>query len=165
MPKNSSYEEINSCINTEFYRAKRYDRPLSIILFDLSRKGDGKLSDENLNLITSNCRSLLRQSDIFGKIDQSVFAIILPETLIYDAEELADRMCELVAVIEMQIKDATISVGFGVTTVSVGDSTVNDFLKRAEYALVDAKKHGSNTVRTRHIEPVRSVGQESRTRH
>lgn len=147
---------------TEFYRARRYHRPLSIIIFELDKfkRLNGlyghQFGDDVLKLVAENCRTLLRQSDIFGRISGKKFALLLPETCIDAAEELADRLCTLLCIIQIKHKEEEIQItgSFGVTTSSSHDDNLFDLLERTGIALHEAKKQGRNTVRTKTVEPL-----------
>jgi len=150
---------------TEFYRAKRYRRPLSSIMFDLdnfqnlNKLYGHQFGDEVLKTVAENCRTLLRQSDIFGRIGGEKFAIILPESCLDAAEELADRLCMLLCVIQLKnnTDEIPITASFGVTTASPVDAKHNELLERVDIALYEAKSCGGNTVRTKTVAPIQKV--------
>ena len=152
-------EHFMSLAESEFYRARRYQRPLAIVRFDLDNFKRlhhiyGKRPANNaLKCVADNCRTLLRKSDIFGRIGGEKFALLLPETEVEPAEELADRLCMLLSVVQVRNDTGEIPVtaSFGVTITGDDDDTVLDVFERADAALADAKRRGKNTVRTRTI--------------
>jgi len=148
---------------SEFYRSRRYRRPLAVIRFDLENyrlllRTHGQLAaDEALKAAAENCRTLLRQSDICSRIGGEKFALLLPETGIEAAEELAERLCMLLCVIQVKHKtgELAISANFGVTITADSDNSLFDVLERADSALDDARHSGSNKVKTRITNNVR----------
>lgn len=152
---------------TEFYRAKRYRRPLTTIMFDLDNFKQlnelygHQFGDEALKIVAENCQTLLRQSDIFGRLSGEKFAMVLPETSLEAAEELADRLCMLLCVIPFKCnsEDTAVTASFGVTKISPMDRNLDDLLKRVDVALYEAKESGRNTVKTIKPEPLVSVRQ------
>lgn len=147
---------------TEFYRAKRYRRPLTTIMFDLdnfkllNELYGHQFGDETLKIVAENCQTLLRQSDIYGRLTGEKFAMVLPETSLEAAEELADRLCMLLCVIPFKCnsEDATVTASFGVTKISPMDKNLDDLLERVDAALYEAKASGRNTVKTIKPEPL-----------
>lgn len=96
--------------------------------------------------VTKLIKSCLRESDIFGRVGGEEFMILLPNTNIDSAQELAQRMRKVIDEHYFEtIKHITVSVG--VIASNKNESGV-DMLKRVDVALYKAKNEGRNRVCT-----------------
>jgi diguanylate cyclase (GGDEF)-like protein len=136
----------------ELERAKRYQHPLSIIIFDIDNFKNvndsyGHLcGDAVLREISSTCRTILRQCDVLARFGGEEFILLLPETNEANALKVANRLCQLVAIHVVEYKDAQIrvTISAGVTTFKPTTDTLDDLLNRADQALYLAKRLGKN---------------------
>jgi diguanylate cyclase (GGDEF)-like protein len=142
-------------LKQEIHRSQRYQHSLSLILFDLDKFKD--LNDKYGHLggdfvlveLASFISSLLRDSDLFGRYGGEEFGIILPDTGLEGAEEVAERICRAVADYPMLFNQQTIR-----TTLSIGVATFvpqqhflhDDLIRCADMALYNAKRSGRNRV-------------------
>ena len=142
-------------LKQEIHRAQRYQHSLSLILFDLDKFKD--LNDKYGHLggdfvlveLSSFISSLLRDSDLFGRYGGEEFGIILPDTGLDGAEEVAERICRAVADYPMLFNQQTIR-----TTLSIGVAEFvpkqhflhDDLIRCADMALYNAKRSGRNRV-------------------
>ncbi|QBG35732.1 GGDEF domain-containing protein [Litorilituus sediminis] len=140
----------------EFAKAKRHDKQVSLIMFDLDnfkhlndhyghQGGDKVLID-----VSDTVSNLLRVEDIFGRYGGEEFAIVLPETNLAGAQELAQRICKTLAVTPMHYKDSVfnISVSVGVAELKDSDTDYESLISVADSALYLAKSNGRNQVCT-----------------
>jgi diguanylate cyclase (GGDEF)-like protein len=133
-------------LSREIARAQRYERFLSLIVFDLDdfkRINDriGHLGgDAVLAEVADRIRGVVRVTDIPCRVGGDEFAIILPESSREDAELLADR-------VGLAIRAQKID-RVGVLKISAGvaelreDDTVADLFTRADDAMYRAKNAG-----------------------
>ena len=93
--------------------------------------------------------SLLRETDLFGRYGGEEFAIILPDTPLDGAIEVAKRICRRVAATPIAYKQQNLmtSVSVGVSQFSSADSA-DDLIQQADLALYQAKRNGRNQVVT-----------------
>jgi len=142
-------------LKQEIHRSQRYHHPLSLILFDLDKFKDlndkyGHLGgDFVLVQLASFIGSLLRDSDLFGRYGGEEFGIILPDTSLDGAIEVAERICLAVAEYPMLFNQQTIrvSVSMGVAELIPKQHLLHDDLIRcADMALYNAKRAGRNRV-------------------
>ena len=87
----------------EWSRFQRYYRPLSVLMIDVDhfksvndRYGHA-VGDQALIAVANACLEGKRSSDIVGRIGGEEFAMLLPETDLYQARIVADRICKAVA--------------------------------------------------------------------
>ena len=134
----------------EIERDERYQHPLSVIMIDIDHFKDvndlhgHQAGDQTLQIISKAILSIIRTTDIFGRIGGEEFSIVLPETSKQDAKNLAER-------IRVCIENETFP-GIGNLTVCLGvtqlfsDDRLNSIFNRADIALYAAKNGGRNRV-------------------
>jgi diguanylate cyclase (GGDEF)-like protein len=137
-------------LGREIARAHRYERYVSVIVFDLDdfkRINDriGHLEgDAVLVEVADRVRSVVRATDIPCRVGGDEFAVILPESSRDDAELLADRIA--VAIRAQKIsKIGSLKISAGVAELRPED-TAADLFKRADHALYRAKNAGKARV-------------------
>ncbi len=133
-------------LGREIARAQRYERYVSLIVFDLDDfkrinerighlGGDGVLAE-----VADRVRGVVRATDIACRVGGDEFAIILPESSRDDAELLADRIA--LAIRSQKIdKIGALKISAGVAEVRQDDTSA-DLFKRADHALYRAKNAG-----------------------
>ena len=128
----------------------RYDRPLSIILFDIDdfkRVNDTyghKVGDEVLQDIAKVILKNKRKTDIFGRWGGEEFLIICHETDIKGAVELAEKFRKAINYHDFK-SIHKLSASFGVAEFKKGDTIEKVFIK-VDDSLYEAKKDGKNRV-------------------
>lgn len=135
----------------ELNRARRYNRPLSVMLIDLDNfktindSLGHAAGDEVLKHLASLTSRNLRSNDIFGRLGGDEFAVITPELDSEAALILAERLREAMESPSSESSlDVTISIG--VASVLPSDASIDDILKRADKALYLSKDQGRNKV-------------------
>jgi len=134
----------------EFSRHRRYHRPLSCLMLDLDffkRINDTwghDIGDEVLRQFASVLRAASRQSDSGGRVGGEEFAVVLPETPIAGAEEVARRIVTTCRGLDMSTPKGPLkfSCSVGVAEATETDSSVEDVMRRADSALYEAKRGG-----------------------
>jgi len=140
----------------EIRRARRFSRDLSIIMMDLDHfkhindTFGHAAGDSALETIVRASLESLRESDMMGRLGGEEFGIILPETSLEAATEVAGRL--LVHIAETPIATAKGAIhcttSLGVAELSKSDNTIDDLLSRSDEALFRAKNKGRNRVET-----------------
>ena len=151
-------------LEVEVQRAGRYQHPLSLLFFDLDkfkRLNDDyghQAGDIVLIEVAKLIGSLLRETDLFGRYGGEEFAIILPDTPLQGAIEVAKRICRRVAAapIEYQQQQLMTSVSVGVSQFSTA-VTADELIQHADLALYQAKRNGRNQVVTYYPELINSL--------
>lgn len=146
--------ELNKVGEREFLRAQRFSRPLSIMMLDLDHfktvndTFGHNMGDQVLKHIATICQSTIRHEDIAARFGGEEFVVLMPETDIEGAKQLADRIC-------INIKkqpyhhvegDISMTVSIGISDVTTGDTDYRQILTRADKALYLAKEHGRDRV-------------------
>jgi diguanylate cyclase (GGDEF)-like protein len=130
----------------EVSRARRYRRPLSLVVLDLDdfkavNDEIGHLAgDDVLAEIGERMRGVVRTADVACRIGGEEFAVLLPESGLADAELLYERLAHAVAASPVaNAGDLTLSGG--ITHLHADDSPTT-FFERADDALYAAKADG-----------------------
>ena len=138
----------------ELGRRSRHDRPLSIIALDLDHfkqindtHGHG-VGDDAIRAVADCCTAILRDMDVVGRMGGEEFAILLPETDLAAAGEVARRLHEQIGAIRLATDQGELGLtaSFGVTQLRGDDATIDVALRRADAALYQAKESGRNRV-------------------
>ena len=141
---------IMSRLEEEFEKFKRLKKNVSCIMADVDNfkainDSYGHLvGDQVLKAISHRIRSTVRAYDILGRYGGEEFLIIMPDTGLEDAGELAERVRARVK--EERVNNAAITLSLGVVCVEEKDRSVDDIIRRADQNLYKAKKGGKDRV-------------------
>jgi len=139
----------------ELERTKRYNQPLSIMLFDIDKfklindTYGHEVGDKALRSLTNHCLSQLRAIDKFARFGGDEFFVLLVQTDQDKAKEVAERLRESIERLEIRIDGGDtfkMSVSIGLITTMDDEISVNELIKRADKALYEAKNNGRNQV-------------------
>ena len=140
---------------TELAQAKRYGHKLSLLMLDIDRfkrindTHGHKVGDIVLQQLAVILRDSFRTVDIIGRIGGEEFAVLLPETELAQATEVAERLRKNVA--EADLTQATglplrFTISIGVAELEGKDVSLDRLLELADKALYEAKQGGRNKV-------------------
>jgi two-component system cell cycle response regulator len=143
---------FGDALEREYARALRYERRLSLVLFDIDGFDQtlvehGPLAaDAMLRDIAAAVRAKLRQQDILGRLDGGSFGILLPEIDLAGAITAAEKVRSVAEQAEVGYELAPLSttVSAGVATLTSAEGSHQALLMLAQSALLDAKKSGMN---------------------
>jgi diguanylate cyclase (GGDEF)-like protein len=138
-------------IGVEFSRSQRHDRPFCIAMFDIDHFKNindrfGHLVGDQV--LTTACRRverLIRPHDVFARYGGEEFLILMPETDLPIAAQIAQRLLAALAVSEDDGVPA-ITVSIGVAEWLPNDGSIESLIGRADAALYRAKKDGRNRI-------------------
>ena len=142
-------------VKEETERARRYGRPLSLIMIDIDNfkaindSFGHPLGDIVLQKVAHVLKSGVREPDFVARIGGEEFVMLLPETDLKGAAEVAHR-------VRLEVEKCVVETPKGVihVTVSVGissdccrdDSDFAQIIGNADKALYVAKQNGKNRV-------------------
>ncbi|WP_051229064.1 GGDEF domain-containing protein [Paludibacterium yongneupense] len=137
----------------ELRHARRYRRPLAVLMLDLDRfkaindhyghaSGDRVIVD-----FARQCRAVLRASDQIGRLGGEEFAALLPSSGHAEALIVAERLRGAVeaAIVEAGEKTIAYRVSIGIATLHPQE-TLDMLLNRADKQLYLAKQQGRNRI-------------------
>jgi diguanylate cyclase (GGDEF)-like protein/PAS domain S-box-containing protein len=139
----------------EFSRSKRYQNPMSIILIDIDHFKNvndhyGHLAgDQVLMQFVQRIQEELRTSDILARFGGEEFIILLPETNLGDATQVAERLREVTAQYPFLLVTAQtfITISLGVSCFKFTTLSLDHLIDESDKALYEAKQFGRNRVR------------------
>ncbi len=156
---------FSETLDRELKRALRYERRLSLILFDVDgldrmlREQGPLAADATLRQVAFAIRVKLRQQDIFGRLGGWSFGIVLPEIDAAGAEKAADKARLLVE--EMQVMHDGVrmpcTLSLGMVTLQKSMAKPADLVAAARRALDEAQQRGGNRVAVFEEEVCRTV--------
>ena len=141
---------FHETLGREVARAHRYDRRLSLVVFDLD---DFKAINDRIGHLAGDAvlaetaervKDVVRSADVACRVGGDEFAVILPESKTGDADQLYHRL--LGAVGSRPVGQAgRLSVSAGIAELREEDDPTT-FFERADEALYRAKEHGKAQV-------------------
>lgn len=149
---------FNDSLIKEFERAKRYGQPLSLAVIDLDflkKINDtyGHMTgDEAIKSIGFVLRESSRSIDITARYGGEEFCVLLPNTDVDMAEQLAERLRRTIRETEIDGPGA-LSASIGVASYPLHADGADELFLRADEALYRAKQDGRNLVRVSNIGP------------
>jgi diguanylate cyclase (GGDEF)-like protein len=140
----------------EISRFQRYDRPSSLLMLDVDHfksvndtYGHGT-GDHVLQQITKIAGTMLRPSDVFGRIGGEEFAMLLPETGGNEAVTVAERVRVAISDHPMSLPGGGtvhVTASFGVAALSPAFASFQAWFDSADLMLYAAKSAGRNCSR------------------
>ena len=137
-------------LELEMRRARRYQLPLALIMFDIDRfkavndQFGHAVGDAAIRAVAETAQAALRNSDVLVRSGGAEFQIIAPHTSAIDALKIAEKI--RVAIAERAIAGCdrlTISLGVGQMA---GEEPPDALAVRVDAALARAKRAGRNCV-------------------
>jgi diguanylate cyclase (GGDEF)-like protein len=143
-----------SLAEIEWGRYQRHRRPISLLLLDIDRfksindRFGHDVGDHVIVQVADICRQEKRKSDVVARFGGEEFLLLLPETQMSQAQQVAERLRRQVETYDLSIAPhaikATVSIGVAQTTPSM--ETIFELIKVADQALYTAKNSGRNQV-------------------
>ncbi|HVZ90136.1 MAG TPA: GGDEF domain-containing protein [Rhizomicrobium sp.] len=135
-------------------RCMRYGHAGAIILLDLDhfkRVNDTyghPAGDAALKTVAEACNEEIRGTDLLARLGGEEFAILLPETSLHEAGQLAERLRARIAKLEVGTGKGVLRVtaSFGVAPLLAAAASWEESISAADAALYRAKGAGRNQV-------------------
>lgn len=146
---------LDKLIIDEVGRSERYGHPISIFMLDIDHFKQindtygHQTGDTVLQNIASIMVNSIRKMDYAARYGGEEFIIVLPETSLAEAEEMAERLCFSIAEHSFLTKDdkkLNITASIGVATFPEHAQSWKDLIHAADNAMYAAKKAGRNQV-------------------
>ena len=155
---------LAAALEEELARARRFGRPVSVIMADLDLLREvnntyGHLAgDAVLSGVAEVFRSELRPYDVPARFGGEEFAVLLPETSVADALEIAERIRRGVSAQRFRLgsdgSGVLVTISLGVAGFPGDGAGADDLLHRADLAVYRAKLQGRNRVHAAGDDPV-----------
>ena len=143
-------------IGEEMDRFLRYKNIFSLLVIDADKFKNindtygHAIGDRCLQEIIKRTQPLLRKSDMLARYGGEEFVVIMPETNMEGATQVAEKIRQTIEKIEFLYKEETVrvTVSIGVSCIKEGDKSPKDLFERADMAVYKAKENGRNQVMT-----------------
>lgn len=145
---NRTYFELR--VEQEVQRALRYNRSLTLVMVDIDyfkRINDTlghEFGDRALVEVTQYLKNGLRASDILFRYGGDELAVLMPETLAYDAHMIMQRIIRALHSQRIQGRELTISAG--IASLPAEASGTQTLIKAADSHLYAAKDGGRDRI-------------------
>jgi len=147
---------FNQRFEREVLRAKRYRRPLSILLIDIDYFKNYNdinghlLGDEVLKKVAYLIESNLRKADIVARYGGEEFVVLLPEIDKTHADQVAEKLRRTVELRhfpkEQYQPNKNLTISIGLATLPDDSTNPRELIEFADRALYRAKAEGRNRV-------------------
>ena len=146
-------------LSSEWKRSSRAGRSFALVLMDLDRfkfvndfyghlEGDLVLQRVG-QILETNCR----RSDVVARYGGDEFVILMPETTMEQARQLASKLRGWVAA-DPLLREKNISASFGIACYPLHGSSPQELIQVADASMYLSKHQGGNTVSTAdHVDP------------
>ncbi|MFQ5946513.1 MAG: diguanylate cyclase [Anaerolineae bacterium] len=142
--------KLNESLEIEVERARRYGRPLSVIMIDLD--GLKRINDTHghpagdavLRGAAQAISTEVRRVDLATRYGGDEFLVLLPEADLEEAAGMAERICE--RIIRTEFQGESLSASAGVAEWAPAHDSAADFLEAVDQALYQAKGTGEQQV-------------------
>lgn len=147
-------KHVMDLFDMEFIRTQRYGTPFSVLIADLDHfkvvnDTYGHLAgDSVLRRIAQAMVESVRACDHVGRYGGEEFVVVLPNTDIDGAMDMADRIRQTIRLVTFNNdgEEFSMTLSIGVAVCRDDDKSVEAILKRADDALYRAKANGRNQV-------------------
>jgi diguanylate cyclase (GGDEF)-like protein len=147
---------IRQRVEEEFYRSKRYNHPLSLMMIDLDNfkalndQFGHTVGNHLLRYFSQVIADTIRPSDIAARYGGEEFLIILPETHKEEARAVAERLLKRISLYPFRVdsrkEEVPFTISIGLTTYPEHGESAEELVVLADMALYQAKKDGKNKV-------------------
>ncbi|MFJ4111665.1 diguanylate cyclase domain-containing protein [Pseudomonas sp. NPDC089758] len=141
---------LEKALQQECRRAQRFREPLAVIAMDVDdfkpindRFGHAQ-GDAALVHVVECLRTCLRDQDLLARWGGDEFVMVLPQTTLGEALEVAARLRQAMVQVE-QVGACRLTLSYGVVQWQEGEDQ-HDLLGRADQALYRAKGAGKNSI-------------------
>jgi diguanylate cyclase (GGDEF)-like protein/PAS domain S-box-containing protein/hemerythrin-like metal-binding protein len=139
----------------EIIRGKRFNEPQTLAMLDIDHFKNindtygHETGDIVLRRMAKECKKILREVDIFGRIGGEEFGILFLNTSKKTSQTLAERLRSHIEKIEIITSSGKINftVSIGMISFRGGNKSIDERLSIADQALYQAKESGRNRIK------------------
>ena len=144
-----NHRSFQARLREEVRRAQRYHKPFALILMDVDKfkefndKFGHPAGDEVLKKVAHLLSVNARSSDSVARYGGEEFVVLLPDTTLDGADQMAERMRLALANTGWPLREVTGSFGICDWDVNL---QATEMIERADKAMYESKKNGRNRV-------------------
>jgi len=142
---------LMEALSSEWKRSTRANRPFALALMDLDRfkfvndfyghlEGDVVLQRVG-HILEEHCR----RSDVVARYGGDEFVILMPETTVEQARQLANKLRGWIAS-DPLLRDKNVTASFGIAAFPIHGSTPQELIQVADSSMYLSKHQGGNSV-------------------
>jgi len=145
-------QKLNDELEKEMIRENRYVHGLSILMLDIDNFKQVNdtyghdIGDVVLKDISKILTHSIRSTDYAARWGGEEFIVLLPETVLNEAFDIAELIRKNIEKYENKTLDKPTTVSIGVTQFKVNVDTIDTLIKNVDLAMYEAKKTGKNKV-------------------
>lgn len=135
----------------ELSRSQRYKGPFAIAYIDLdgfknvNDQSGHSAGDTLLRAVVTRAKSLLRATDLLGRVGGDEFVLLLPE-IGQDAAQMTVPRIQSALLDEMRRHHWPATFSIGALTYRDGPTTTDELIRRADDLMYSVKKNGKNAI-------------------
>jgi len=146
-----NFRYLSMSLAREIERSNRFDRPLAVLMLDLDHfkqvndtyghaRGDAVLRE-----LAERVQEQIREVDTFARYGGEEFVVVLPETTLEGAAQLAERICAGVRRAPFRTdgeEPLAVTISIGGAAFPIHGSSPATLMRAADKALYEAKARG-----------------------
>jgi diguanylate cyclase (GGDEF)-like protein len=139
-------------LDFEIKRSSRQNASLALLMIDIDNFKQindtfGHLfGDKILNKLGDIVKSIIRETDLAARYGGEEFSIVMSNTGLEEAAEIAERMRKAISAYNFDIKELPTTVSIGIAVYPLDSTSLQDLISNADRALYRAKHEGKNQV-------------------
>ena len=151
-----NHRRFQEAMESEAERARRFSQDLGLVMLDIDdfKKVNDTYGHQQGDMVLAEVARILRESsreiDAPARYGGEELAVVLPQTDLEGAYNLAERVRSGIAGLELPLPDRNgtlrVTASLGVAALPHGEGEPRDLLARADAALYEAKRSGKNKV-------------------
>jgi two-component system cell cycle response regulator len=150
-----SKRHLTDELGREFSRARRYNRPFSMLMIDIDHfkavndQYGHQVGDITLRAVASSVMACLHADALAARYGGEEFVVVLLETQLEEAVIVAERIRQAVSELIVSYREASlqVTVSIGCAEYSHGDDNEIRLFERADQRMYAAKQAGRNAVK------------------
>lgn len=154
-----NHAAFQDCLDREFEAFRRYNRPLSLLIFDIDHfkaindTYGHQTGDDILKELAALGQASIRKTDLLARYGGEEFALVLPDTDLQRAQILAQRLWQKVQEHHFVHGDEVIHLTISLGVASAGTlhiTSKEELIRSADTAMYRAKHAGRNQIYVAH---------------
>jgi len=139
-------------LDFEIKRSSRQNASLALLMIDIDNfklinDTFGHLfGDKILNKLGDIVKSIIRETDLAARYGGEEFSIVMSNTGLEEAADIAERMRKAISAYNFDIKELPTTVSIGIAVYPFDSTSLQDLISNADRALYRAKHEGKNQV-------------------